>query len=255
MTMLRSTKEIIGYPIHALDGEVGKVNDFLFDDQKWGLRYLVVSTGGWLSNRKVLISPRHLLSPETGVSTKHFPVDLTKQKIEESPPLEKDAPLSQQFEEEYAKYYNHPPYWSGAQLWGLSLYPSGNRPLPTSSEVRDHDRAVEKISQRHLRSIDEVIGYHIAATDGEIGHIEDFIVDTDDWKIRYFVVDTRNWLPGKKVLIGIDWINSFRWSREVAEVAMAKDQIKGAPEFDATAPINRSYEQQLYDFYGQPHYW
>lgn len=253
--MLRSTKELIGKPINALDGEVGKVDDFLFDDQKWGLRYLVASTGGWLSSRKVLISPRNLLTPELGAYTKHFPVDLTKQKIDDSPPLEKDAPVSQQFEEEYATYYAQPPYWSGAHLWGLSLYPGGNRPLPTSSEVLDHTRVVEEINQRHLRSINEVLGYNIEATDGEIGHIEDFIVDIDDWKIRHFVVDTRNWLPGKKVLIGTDWINGFHWSRGTAEVAMAQDQIKSAPEFDATAPVNRGYEQQLYDFYGQPYYW
>ena len=53
----------------------------------------------------------------------------------------------------------------------------------------------------HLRSIEAVTGYHIHASDGEIGHVEDFLIEDADWSIRYLVVDTKNWWPGKKVLI------------------------------------------------------
>src|SRR5687767_2340606 len=55
--MLRNIKDLRGYVIRAIDGTIGKVDDFYFDDEDWGIRYLVVDTGSWLSGRKVLISP------------------------------------------------------------------------------------------------------------------------------------------------------------------------------------------------------
>ena len=58
----------------------------------------------------------------------------------------------------------------------------------------------------HLRSSRAVTGYHIQATDGDLGHVEDFIVDDHSWTIRYMVLDTTNWWPGKKVLVAPDWI-------------------------------------------------
>ncbi len=109
--MLRSIKDLLGYPIDAVDGRIGKVKDALFDDRYWRLRYIVADTGKWLQSKKTLISPDHLKSPETGWIGNALPVDLTKRQVEEAPSLETDAPVSKQYEEDYAKYYNLPIYW------------------------------------------------------------------------------------------------------------------------------------------------
>ena len=102
--MLRSIKDLIGYPIDAVDGKVGKVEDALFDDRYWRLRYVVADTGTWLPGKKVLLSPAHLKAPETGWVGNHFPTDLSRAQIEDLPDLKTDAPVSHQYEEEYAKY-------------------------------------------------------------------------------------------------------------------------------------------------------
>ena len=108
--MLNKVKTLTGYKLNSLDGEVGKVKEFYFDDHFWTIRYLVAETGDWLTGRQVLISPYALgfVNKEEQTIT----VDLTKKQIEESPSLNTDKPVSRQFEENYYGYYGWPMYWS-----------------------------------------------------------------------------------------------------------------------------------------------
>ncbi len=107
----------------------------------------------------------------------------------------------------------------------------------------------------HLRSTREVIGYHIMATDGEIGHIEDFLFDDDTWKIRYAVADTSNWWDGRRVLLKPEWIESVRWPDRKIEVNMSREKIKNSPEWDPDQPLSREYELRLHTYYGGEPYW
>ena len=100
-----------------------------------------------------------------------------------------------------------------------------------------------------------MLGYYIQARDGQIGHVKDFIVDTDAWAIRYIAVDTVNWWPGKKVLVAVTWIEYVDWAESLVHIDLSRDQVKGSPKFDATAPVNRDYESRLHDYYGRPAYW
>jgi len=251
--MLRSVKNLIGYPVEAEDGAVGKVADFLFDDQEWGLRYLVVRTGNWLAREKVLISPRDLDQPELGWVGNHFPVKLTKEQIRNSPPLDTDAPVSRQYEQEYAKYYHHSMYWEGAFIWGATLTPHASLP-PTPEEDQAHEERVAKIAQSHLRSCQEAMGYSLTLRDGQMGDLEDFILDTQLWRLRHAIVDT-SWLPGHRVLVDVDWFRDFDWGRQTAEVDLTVEQVKHSPKFNHHEGVNRDYEKRLYDYYGKPCYW
>ncbi len=107
----------------------------------------------------------------------------------------------------------------------------------------------------HLRSTREVEGYGINATDARVGHVEGFVVDDEGWEIRYVVVDTRDWLPGKKVLVSPRWISAVSWSQKEVYVDLTHDEIKGAPEWDPNAPPDREYETGLHEHYGRPPYW
>ena len=98
-------------------------------------------------------------------------------------------------------------------------------------------------------------GYHIAAIDGDLGHVEDFVVDDESWAIRYLVISTRNWWPGKKVIIAPQWINSVDWRDSKVHVNLTREAIKGSPEFSESTLISREYENQLYRYYGHPGYW
>lgn len=248
--MLRSVKQLNGYFLQAKDGKIGQSRDFLFDDEIWVIRYLVADTGKWLPGKKVLISPISLAEPDW-VSNR-FPVRLTKKQVEEAPLLGEHLPVSRQYEVKYHEYYGWPGYWDGGEVWGGYSYP-----MPLYSEKRKEIvKADPEGKESHLRSTEEVAGYHIQARDGEIGHVEDFIVDDELWSIRYMVIDTHNWLPGsRKVLISIAWVESIDWLENKMKVDLSVKQIKESPDYDPTTPVNREYEMRLYDFYGRPKYW
>ena len=251
--MLRSVKRLKGYKIQAEDGEIGKVDDFFFDGDKWTIKYLVVEIGNWLARQEVLLSPVTLGRPDWTAEV--FPVKLTKKQVENSPEIDTEKPVSRQQEIKLHKHYGWPYYWMQAPSPGLgttAVPPSHYMPEPEQTGAAT--MVIEDVDP-HLRSTKEVTDYRIQAIDGEIGHVEDFIVDDEIWMIRYLVIDTRNWLPGKKVLVSPLWIESIEWGGAKVEVDLTREQIKTSPEFDPSMPVNRKYEERLYDFYGRPKYW
>jgi hypothetical protein len=249
--MLRSTKELRGYAIRASDGEIGKVHEFYFDDLAWVVRYLVVDTSRWLPGRKVLLWPGILDQPDW--ETQSLPVRLTKEQVENSPPISSDEPVSRQMEVDLHTYYGWTPYWRLGMpvLVPSPAVPSGK--LADAAEETDEGETVEADS--HLRSTRAVIGYHIQARDEEVGHIDDFVVDDEAWYIRYLVVDTGNWLPGRKVLVVPAWAEQINWALRKVYVDLSRETIENSPEFDPSMPVNREYEARLYDYYGRPSYW
>lgn len=248
--MLRSINELYNYVLQPEDGEIGRCKDFLFDDQLWTIRYMVADTGKWLPGRKVLVSPISLGEPNW--PSQVFPIRLTKKQIEEAPGLDEDAPVSRQHEARWTRYYGWPHYWAGPGVWGTAEYPNA---LFTQKQLEETSEEGADDVDRHLRATKEVKGYHIDATDGEIGHVEDFIVDDETWTIRYVVVDTRNWLPGAKVLLSPVWVQSVSWPDRKVSVVVTTQEVKDSPKYDPSTPVNREYEVRLYDFYGRPKYW
>ncbi len=252
--MLRSIKELRGYKILANDGEIGKVHEFYFDDETWTIRYLVVETGSWFFERRVLLSPIVLGQPHWEAQL--FPVNLTMMQVKNSPLIDADKPVSRQIEVELHNHYGWPYYWIGGGFAGDAM--PALPPQIVSAHLTEEEkksRAKPETPDPHLRSTREVIGYHIQAPRGELGHVEDFIVDDEAWIIRYMVVDTTNWLPGKKVLVPPLGIEKINWSEAKVRVKLTRAKIKKSPEFDLSAPVSREYEEKLYDFYGWPKYW
>lgn len=246
--MLRLLEPLLGYEIEATDGEIGRVHDILFDDRSWKVRYLVVDTGKWLSGRRVLISTEVVKTPNW--SSERVPVELTKKQIEESPDVDTKVPnVAYPLEGLVGlhAYYGWAPWW-GAEWVPSPIPPAG----PGLGETSDQ---AAKRGDPHLRGVREVVDYRIAAKDGDIGHVEDFIAELDDWVIRYLVIDTRNWIPGRKVLSAPNWVEDISWADRHVRMGMTKKQIEDSPKFDPSKPINREYELRLYDYYGRPVYW
>jgi len=259
--MLRGVKELHGTTVRAQDGEVGKVDEILFDDIHWTVRYLIVDTGTWLASRKVLLSPMSFGNWDWFGKT--LSVNLTRNQIENSPGVDTDKPVSRQWEKEYYGYYGWPYYWggmgglggiAGMGGWGSYWYPGALLARPNEStevlEQQAADRATNH-GDADLRSTKEVTGYGISASDGHIGHIEDFIVDDESWRIRYLAVDTRDWWPGKKVLLPPDWIGHVNWPELNVTVTVTQDQVKNAPEWDHNQPIDNAFEERLYSYYSR----
>jgi len=245
--MKSSINSLIGYTIKGTDGEIGKVEEFYFDDHTSTIRYMVVKTGGWFSGKKVLISPEAFQKAER--ESKTFFVNLTQEKIKNSPDIGTDKPVSRQQEEFMRKYYSWPGYYEygmngygGFGMWGY--------PLVEISEIEKQLKDTEHTDDNpHLRSTQEVTGYNIQATDGDIGEVEDFIIDDETWKIYFLVVETGNWFSGKKVLISPKWIKDVKWQEQKVTINHAKDEVKNSPEYDSSQAINDSYEHSLNDYY------
>jgi hypothetical protein len=243
--MLYSEKSLKGFKLQAQNGEVGEVKEFYFDDHLWTIRYLVADTGAWLKDRKVLISPYALGDVNYGART--VTVKLTKEKIATSPGLDSDEPVSRKFEMDYFEYYGWP------YLLGGSF---GNYPYIQRDQAMLNDLPVSKESgDPNLRSMHEVTGYHIEANDGAVGHVKDFMIDDETWAIRYFVVVTHNWWPGKAVIISPKWIERISWPDSKVLVSLSREEIKQSPEFNENASVTREYETGLYLHYNRRSYW
>ena len=249
--MLMNTTDLKGFTIRARDGELGTVDQFYFDDETWAIRYLTVDTGGWLGGRVVLISP--IFIRQADWQAKRLDVALTQEQLKNSPDINTHQPVSRQHESEYFAYYGYPVYWGGPYMWGSSFFPAG---LPGPVAVSGDAVAVGSGSaDSHLRSSQEVTGYDIEATDGEIGHVAGFVMDDKTWAIRYIEVSTRNWWPGKKVLVSPAWIERVSWADSGVYVNLSREIIQSGPEYSESEPITREYEQQLFSHYGRPPYW
>jgi uncharacterized protein YrrD len=245
--MIRSFEQTRGMGVAALDGSIGTIHDVYFDDREWVLRYYVVDTGKWLPGRKVLIPP-HVVRPNSPEQT-GLPVNLTRDQVRNSPDMDLERPVERQAEVALYRYYGWTPYW-------FPLDPPG----PVVIEGNAAEREREATSGHYggdpnLRSAKEVTGYRVAATDDEIGHVEDFLFDDETARIRYAVVDTRNWLPGKKVLIAPQWITDVKWAESKAYVAVHRDAVRNSPEYNPAAVLDRAYESRLFEHYGYPVEW
>lgn len=214
--MLHSTKELFGYGLDAEDTTLGSVFDLYFDDELWLVRYLVAKTVAYIG-RKVLIAPAALGDPSW--TSRVLDVQLTKEQIKASPGVDLRQPVSKQRTDEVNDYYGWP--------------------------VFEH--------KENLRSAREVMGYHIMAWDGDIGHVEDLVLDTERWALPKLVVDTRNFLPGKKVLLPPTAVDHISWGERTVFLGRTRQQVKNSPEFAPSQPVNKHIETVRSDYRGAPH--
>lgn len=261
--MLISYRTLHGLELHATDGAIGQVKDCYFSDDRWTTRYLVIETGQWLSSRRVLIAPVALKSPDW--SSGRLPVELTKKQVKESPNVDTAEPVSRQQEAELHRYYAWPVYWGGAGYAGAGVAgtPLGGAWVPPMGAVGRADGGAEaadaalrktgsdneESGDPHLRSAEQVKGYAIEARDGSIGHVEDFVIDTSSWEIRFIVIDTRNWLPGRKVVVPVRAVKAVDWHERHVAVDLDRETIKESPEYDDSQPLSSDAEKQLSGYF------
>jgi len=245
--MLIKAKTLKGYKLDSKNGEIGKVKEFYFDDKHWTVRYLVADTGNWLTGRQVLISPLALIIANK--EEENIGVNLTKKQIEDSPSLNSDKPVSKQFEADLHGYYGWPVYWSGLEMWGNYPYIEHD-----SSEWKAANQN-KKTWDPNLRSSNFITDQKIHAFDGELGHVDDFIIDDVTWAIRYLIIDTSNWWAGKKVLISPHWIDHISWEDFKVFVNLSRESIMQSPEYSEEELLTRDYETQLHRHYNRNVYW
>lgn len=253
--MLLVASALKGYAIEASDGRIGTVSDLLLDDSSWKLRWLVVDTGTWLSDRKVLLHPSAIGQPDH--ERRALPVNLTTHQVEASPGSMTDRPVSQQMESNLYRYYGWDPMWGGSSYFGTGGIASPiSAPPLFGADARDAATGDTLLDEGdpHLRSVAEITGYHIAATDGEVGHVENLLIDDVTWSVRYIIVDTKNWWPGKHVLLSPYAVSKIEWGVREVGVDVSKEKVRESPPWDPAAIIDQYYEKRLHTHYGWPGY-
>jgi uncharacterized protein YrrD len=239
------------FKIAASDGDAGSVSDVLFEDDTWRVRWLVVDTGSWFSNRKTLIHRSDLGEPD--IATGRFHVRLTQAGIKNSRAVDADLPVSQQpydIPPEYREIFDRASHGAFDLSFTVSELPAV---LPT--QLEGGVTITQRKGDLHLRSADTLTGFHIHARDGEIGHVADFILDDGSWDIRYLVVDTRNWLPARKIVLPPSAVTDIDWRQRVISVDATQQQVKDSPPFDSEITIDRLYEELFHQHYGWIGYW
>ena len=226
--MLAAISALTDYSVDASDGRFGTVKDFLFDDRNWRIRWVVVNAGTWLTGRKVLVHPSAIQQADHDRET--IVAALTKAHVESSPGN----------------------YFAGGAL----AAPSDAPPLFSTAAIpRPHRTTFEADpGDPHLRSCAEVTGYHIHASDGEIGHVDNFLVDDASWDIRYFIVDTRNWWPGQLVLLSPCAVREITWPDQHIWLDVDRGRVKASPPWDPFKMIDEAYRHGLHRHYGWPRY-
>lgn len=242
--MLIHTKDLKEFLIVSRDKIKGSIIDMYFDDLFWNIQYVVVTTGGLLEEKSIIISHAALGEPDKDNKALPVFVDLDTEDDEQKsiPP----KPISE------TKFKNATRIlkWPLDKLNLQSLSSNEMKNLVTNM-VMDEKQKNKQINP-HLRSWEEVLGYNIQAKNGEIGHVDDFIVDSDNWKIRYLIIDTRNWLPGgKDVLISPAWIERIKWSNNLVYIDLKKEAIKNSPEYNSNEPLDDQFELRLFKYYGR----
>ena len=228
--MLRSIKQLYGDTLSASDGEIGHVKDFYFDDQTWAVRYMIVDTGSWLTGRSVLIAPHAFTNfYQDGASRL---VNLTREQIKNSPGIDTHKPVSRQYEEEYYRYYQWPPYWDGGMMWGMGGYPTALPPYPDPVPPPARKVGTASGNDPHLRSTQALVGYHLQSSDGEVGHVIDFIVHEKSWAICHLIVETGHWYSGKEIAIAPKHIQSISYEESKVFLNVTKEAILDAPEYE-----------------------
>lgn len=236
--MLRRASDMQrSFTIQAADGDIGRLDQFYFDDQRWLVRYLVIDTLDWLEGQSLLLPPLTIKSISWSKRILH--VGIARNQVKNSPDFDHHKPVSRQHETEYSNYYDWPYYWSTAGLWEFGYRPSSLMMSRAIKAAQEHELRSEP-GDPHLRSSREVFGYHIKALDGEIGHVEDFIIDDLRWSIEQLVVDTRNWWHGKNVLISPDKIVRINWAEANVDVKLTQNQIKNLADFDGSPSMIRN---------------
>jgi hypothetical protein len=264
--MLLEISELNRLKVDANDGAIGPVRDVYFDDVRWVIRHMVIAAGGWLDGRRVLISPMSVSGVDWAGKTMH--VKLTRKQVMDSPRVDTDKPLSRQQEIDYYNHYGYASYWEGTRLSSLAMYPipwvgaspdavfvRGTLPDDVIARERKALLDIERESGRtHLRSGREMLAYQLMARDGPIGRVENLLFDDQTWGIRWMVVDTRNWLPGKRVVIATSWVDQVSWSEREVVLNVSREAVEAGPEYDRPSHLARTDEAETTADH-DPGYW
>lgn len=242
-----SLDALISARIHASDKPIGKVFDFYFEQRTWTVRYFVIDTRVWLPGRMVLIAPPSVEGADWDEGIVHMA--LTSDQIEHSPHVDSKVTISREHETMLAKYFGWLPYWESRPLPESISRSVAAEALPQDRIDLERNRKPEST----LSAFKETLDYDLAAVDGEMGAMQDFLVDPQTWEIRYVTADIGTLFHKHLVVLSTDWLAGISWAQRQVRTKMTKDRIRSSPPMPEV--IDRPYEIALHEHYSRPGYW
>jgi hypothetical protein len=231
---MKTLRRLEGFRVLGEGETLGKVMDAYFDDHVWAVRDLVVAGSGrharlwWLSPHSILRIDQRRRTIETTITAAQWRT---------TAPDEPDTAIPRATWTGLLKYYGFPYSWRGLDRAVAPRVPSSSGP------------------ELHLRSERRFRHYLVHALDGELGHVEDLLVDEHSWAVRYLVVDTRRWRPGGRVLLAPEWVLYVSWLEQSVHTSLEQKTVRTAPPYDRRTRIDRAYEARLRQHYGRPAAW
>jgi sporulation protein YlmC with PRC-barrel domain len=244
--MLRSCKSLEGYSLHARDGEIGHLKTLHFNDEDWSIKYLVIDIGGFWSEKKVLLLPNSAF--EFSWIEQNISVNLDREQIKQALPYSADLPVTEQHQLlnkiNFKSLYLIEP-WSGSflPLW-----------FPDLEAGKALSNLVKEIGDKDLRCVKMINGYKVVLKDKEIGKVEDFVLDCNQWKLRDIVIDTNNLFQRNKKIIPVSKIKIFDTDSEKIELDISSSELQDFPDYNEHDAVNREYVVKFYDYYGRLKY-
>ena len=214
--MLRCSTELIRYDVAAAEGKIGEVCDFYFDDRDWGVRFIVVDTDGLFGDNRILIRPQDVR--ELRFPEEAIVLDMARSKVEEAS--------------------------------GPAMFPAAAE----GATVSDDSLALTEGGQV-LRGVAQLSSFEVTGEDAKIGCVHGLLIETTTWSIRYLIVDTGNWLPGKLILLSPHSVERIDWDDRTVAAGVTMEGVKNCPPYDIDSEISREYEAFLHDYYGWKKYW
>ena len=231
--MVQNADDLIGFTLHAIDGDIGRVHDIYFDDRDWTVRYLVVDTRHWLPGRRILLSPVSIR--QTHWARREIVVSLSREQIRRSPSVDSDQPIGRRTFALFRECYTKPYYWAlGGFFWG-----------PGSTGPRRHP------GSSRLRSTRLLSDYRVTAVDGDIGHVDGFLIDDRSWALCCLIVRTRHWPAGRRVLVPTEWVAWTSWIELTVHVDLPVERILHGPDYDPSQPITAPDQTRVMAYYGR----
>ena len=214
--MLRCSTELIRYDVEGTDGEIGKVRDFYFDDTTWVIRFIVIDTDGVFANNRILVQTQNVR--DLKFPEESIILDLAQSSVEEGS--------------------------------GRALFPAA-----ATQTTKAVTSAGPKEGGQVLRSVAQIGSFEVCSKDRKIGYVHGLLIETTTWSIRYLIVDTGHWLPGKLVLLSPLSVEKIDWDDRIVTTSVNEEGVKNCPPYDIDSEISREYEAFLHDHYGWKKYW
>ncbi|WP_018921382.1 PRC-barrel domain-containing protein [Salsuginibacillus kocurii] len=256
--MLFRAKRLTKFGVLTEDGDLGTVRDLYMDRRQWAVRYLLLDTKPLLPSKKSLISTISVkgVDVEEGIVR----LNISEEQVENAPSIEDVEPVTRPYERELLQHYGYGYYWNATNIWGAFPYPNQLAASPYADEsmvTEAEEKEEERKESSYLRSLKDLSGdwsgYTVQASGEKVGHIDDFIIESKDWQIRYLTLDTTRFAPSKSVLVSVDWITDINDRDLTVEINVLPERIENAPAYEEGQPLTTTYERKLYSHFEKPY--